>query len=301
MLKIELLVFSGRDNPTWETSDSVQTKKIINSLAASRDIYSLQHPPSILGFMGIMVDLTDLGDDIRLGLPEKLWIWPSSSSGYISKLQLLRILLATAPAEYTPLIQTLNLINHEAISRNSAFLSEYQSSVEDVSFFVPGLSDSYTFTKQNDKSCAIETSSPNFPFWNNPSVLAQNNCYAYACNRRTNTFAQPGRSSGISFMQSLQSVIYCSQHDGLVSRYECVPDSPRFIIALVATSDYTSDWDYHWYRLHDDGSWGHKPGRTMATNRDNSGNIIRDPENCDRGNYIQWGGYFYVPPSMNIS
>src|SRR5204863_128313 len=32
--------------------------------------------------------------------------------------------------------------------------------------------------------------------WNTPPALSQNNCYNYACNMMTNTFAQPGRACG---------------------------------------------------------------------------------------------------------
>lgn len=46
--------------------------------------------------------------------------------------------------------------------------------------------------------------------------------------------------------------------------------------------------DYHWYRLDKDGKWSHKPGRTPATNLDNSGNLINDPRTADRGNYTEF-------------
>jgi hypothetical protein len=33
-------------------------------------------------------------------------------------------------------------------------------------------------------------------FWNTPAVQPKNNCYNYAMNWRSDTFAQPGRISG---------------------------------------------------------------------------------------------------------
>lgn len=40
---------------------------------------------------------------------------------------------------------------------------------------------------------------------------------------------------------------------------------------------YFSGFDYHWYRLDDDGTWSHKPGQTKITKKDYGGNAIADP------------------------
>ena len=37
--------------------------------------------------------------------------------------------------------------------------------------------------------------------------------------------------------------------------------------------------------------WTHKPGGTPATNLDNSGNPISNPETADRGGYTDFCGY----------
>ena len=61
--------------------------------------------------------------------------------------------------------------------------------------------------------------------------------------------------------------------------------------------------DYHWYRLHSNGFWGHKPGGTAARNTDNSGNVIGgalNPQNCNRGNYTVFCGYRYSPTGMKV-
>ena len=42
----------------------------------------------------------------------------------------------------------------------------------------------------------IEVAAFNPNFWNVSPVEANNNCYNYATNRRTDTFAQPGRAAG---------------------------------------------------------------------------------------------------------
>ena len=49
------------------------------------------------------------------------------------------------------------------------------------------------------------------------------------------------------------------------------------------------DMDFHWYRQNPDGSWSHKTGNADVTNYDASGNVIYDPETCDK----DYGGYNY--------
>jgi hypothetical protein len=150
------------------------------------------------------------------------------------------------------------------------------------------------------ESCQYEISRFNPGFWNNdPNVQRNNNCYNYARNWRTDTFAQPGRASGHpnSIMQCAQ-VSAAARFDGLVDRCRCLPASeyPRRLMALVI-------WpggDYHWYRHQIGGFWGHKPGQTPARNTDNSGVIITNPETCNRGNYTQFCGYFYAGKSVKI-
>ena len=44
--------------------------------------------------------------------------------------------------------------------------------------------------------CEIKNINYNPSFWNQPSVQQYNNCYNYASNDRTDTFAQPGNISG---------------------------------------------------------------------------------------------------------
>lgn len=86
--------------------------------------------------------------------------------------------------------------------------------------------------------------------------------------------------------------------DGAHRRYDCFPDSeaPRWLMALVIWPGY----DFHWYRKHKEGFWGHKPGGTAAKNLDNSNQIIYNPEKCNRGGYTQFCGYFYACRSMKI-
>jgi hypothetical protein len=53
-------------------------------------------------------------------------------------------------------------------------------------------------------------------------------------------------------------------------------------------------WDFHWYRLGNDGFWSHKPGSSPVTNLDNSGRVITDPRTADRGRYTDFCSFFVV-------
>ena len=84
--------------------------------------------------------------------------------------------------------------------------------------------------------------------------------------------------------------------DGLASR----PDGSQaaqhccHTVALVMAPGY----DYHWYRLDNNGMWSHKPGGWLATNRDASGNLISDPRTCNRGPYTTFCGCYCVCKSQ---
>jgi hypothetical protein len=143
------------------------------------------------------------------------------------------------------------------------------------------------------------TSSTNFSFWNGTTYHQQNNnCYNFASNYRSNTFAQPGRVSGSAITQAQ---CYCGtaankvRADGY-SDY-CLGGSAQNIsIALVIDPG----WDFHFYRLCTSGRWCHKAGSTPATNRDNSGNYISNPETCNRGDYTDFCGYFFADGALYV-
>jgi len=147
-------------------------------------------------------------------------------------------------------------------------------------------------------ACIIANTAYNPSYWNNPSTQPYNNCYNYAMNHRSNTFAQPGRRSGHpnSIMQC-PNVATAANWDGC----KAVCSGSNKNVALVIWPGR----DYHWYRRHSEGFWGHKPGSTAARNTDNAGNIIngttRTPQNCDRGPYTQFCGYRFSPTGMIVS
>jgi hypothetical protein len=134
---------------------------------------------------------------------------------------------------------------------------------------------------------------PNFTpaYWNGNSRQPSNNCYNYSNNQATNTFAQPGRAAGAqATTMSCPAVRAAAIADGLepISYYPNWPLDFKTGLALVVAPGY----DYHWYRLDQNGYWTHKPGGTQATNRDNAGQLITDPRTANRGPYTQFCGFF---------
>lgn len=154
----------------------------------------------------------------------------------------------------------------------------------------------------------------------NPSIwrgeTIDNNCYAYALNNQV----KPGTNKVWIMQQSgeySQTVAYPFTKEILknavtkdfsqynldydtnlifkeVEKYSVVPEG-TYKVALVS---YT--YDYHWYRQDSDGYWSHKLGTTVVRRTDNSGDLILDPETCDRGLYSNFLGFYAVTPWNNL-
>lgn len=141
--------------------------------------------------------------------------------------------------------------------------------------------------------CKIPPYSPTF--WNDGSTVQYgNNCYNYGNNKRTDTFAQPGRRSGdYPNPMTCADVMAAAISDGIIAlpASGICPDTEDKIALVVDPGT-----DYHWYRLDNNGMWSHKPGNTQATNLDNSGNPVSNPETADRCGgwlcYTDFCGYF---------
>jgi hypothetical protein len=131
--------------------------------------------------------------------------------------------------------------------------------------------------------------------WNDSGeVQSTNNCYNYACDVRNGTYAQPGRASGIGWVSvDCHSLRGAAIADGL-QKIDCddpCPYSDCHRVALVI-ADLPGFEDFHWYRQDSDGFWSHKPGASPATNRDSSGELIRDPRTADTRPYTVFCGCF---------
>jgi hypothetical protein len=130
-------------------------------------------------------------------------------------------------------------------------------------------------------------------WWNVPSRQPFNNCYNYAANYRTDTFAQPGRAAGAMYSSlSCGSVNLAAVADDLIGTPHADNACPTLghLVALVIWPGV----DFHWYRKGRNGWWSHKPGSTPATNIDNSSNYISDPRNANRGPYTDFCTFMVV-------
>jgi hypothetical protein len=137
-------------------------------------------------------------------------------------------------------------------------------------------------------------------FWNNnPARRANNNCYNYANNKVTNTFAQPGRGTGQMYSAlTCASVRPASVRDGLKVKPNF---SGTLLLGWYVALVIWPGVDFHWYRQDKNGCWSHKPGSTAARNTDNSGNTITDPQTCDRGPYTVFCCYMKTHKGVQIN
>lgn len=143
--------------------------------------------------------------------------------------------------------------------------------------------------------------------WNDGgAVQFDNNCYNYACDIRTGTFAQPGEAAGYRRIDnSCYECTQGAQADGLIV-VDCDRACPfccHKVALVIAPGE-----DFHWYRQDKDGTWSHKPGHTSVVNTDASGNSISDPRTADRDyrrsggpNYTQFCGCFAVCSCVTIA
>jgi hypothetical protein len=133
-----------------------------------------------------------------------------------------------------------------------------------------------------------------------PKVQPFNNCYNYANDHATNTFAQPGKATGHqATVMACNKVTPAAQSDGL----KVVPNftaplakGQGWYVALVVWPNR----DYHWYRQDKVGCWSHKPGSTAARNVDNAGNAITNPQTCNRGPYTNFCTFMVTNRGVHI-
>lgn len=123
-----------------------------------------------------------------------------------------------------------------------------------------------------------------------------NNCYNYACNIQNDTYAKPGVASGNPPNHgSVNSLRIGLLSDGLweiESDTDCSGCCHKIFLTIWPVE---GGWyDFHFYRKDANENWSHKPGKYSATDKDESWNVIDDPENADRGPYTRGVGYFCV-------
>jgi len=262
MATVELDIFSGRPNPRWNLSKADSKELIERVLSDPSLLLPLNAETGGLGYRGFIISEQDgNGDWARAGLPSRVRIGGRFQPGAVEGST---FLLHTSESAQ------LDLKNPGAV------LGEAEK----------GILESGAHPLYSVCSPMMLTNDTNFSFWNDPAYQSRNNCYNYASNYRSNTFAQPGKASGKMYGGINGSEVgSAAQRDGWLT--SCRADA-NYNIALVIWPGF----DFHWYRLAANGHWCHKPGQTAARNYDNSNNLISNPETCDRGAYTTFCGYY---------
>jgi hypothetical protein len=308
MLRIEVDTFSGRPNPVWMITDSQVTKKLLADIAEDPAAVAKQGTGfSGLGFRELRVDVLHDDEPKGRGVPKQFALASTAAKDLKRSGALAQRLIEALPvrSEITLVEHSITPLDAKLREMLLARLAKYlldPPRPRPPRGPKPPPPNPLRTTIPDAKcdQCQYEVSQFNPAFWNNAASVWPNNCYNYARNWRTNTFAQPGRAHGAQTgTMSCGAVTTAAMADGLVKRCHCLPISewPRRLMALVIDPGN----DYHWYRHQRGGFWGHKPGHTAAKNIDNSNVIITNPETCNRGGYTDFCGYFYAGVSVVIN
>ena len=274
---VKALLYSGRPDPSWELSDA-HAEQLKSILAEKREVTFEMSAlaAGILGYRGFVIE------SYESSIPERTFCF----DGIVDLVDQ----------------KQLNFIDED--SRLESFLLETSSNALNTNekTFIEGeisknVKGGTASINKTLKSTLEFLTVPPFDAgkWNIPAVQPYNNCYNYANDKITNTFAQPGRGSGSTASNmACGDVSPAAQRDGQVSAASAssTPSEGHFIALVVAPN-----YDYHWYRADSNGMWSHKPGGTAARNTDNSGQLISDPRTCNRLPYTDFCGFFHCIPS----
>jgi hypothetical protein len=280
-LVLEIDAFSGRPNPTVELDDD-EVNDVVERLRPQARLAPVPDltPPSYLGYRGVIVRgadayVPDLPDSFRL-LGETI-----TGPG-----------LAHQPADIAveelitgPEGPFRRLEEPELLARLRELVPSARREIYEWPWwkYLP-------WPWVNPCECA-----PLYEpaWWNVPARQPVNNCYNYATNYRTDTFAQPGKAAGAEYTSfTCADVSAAALADDLIADATESNTCPAngHLVALVIDPG----WDFHWYRKGKDGMWTHKPGSTPVTNVDNSGNAIADPRTANRGPYTDFCTFMIV-------
>ncbi|MGV9312932.1 hypothetical protein ACWDR0_12140 [Streptomyces sp. NPDC003691] len=309
MLRVTVQIFSGRPNPTWVVTDEGAVRNLLETVAQeARDAIGL--PGAGYDGLGYREVTVASATDDNVAWPDRLpaafSLGTLAAADPAASAELARRLVADMPVESEAGPDQHGPAPADARTRDFV-LEQLHTFFERPPTWHPAMKTpprppDQVSTQETAEAatCYYEVSTFNPDFWNRPEVQPYNNCYNYARNSRTDTFAQPGRAHGAQTgTMACYNVSQAALADGLVYRYDCLPDSeyPRRLMALVVWPG----WDYHWYREQKGDFWGHKPGGTAARNYDESGVLITNPETCNRGGYTDFCRYFYAGKSVVIN
>lgn len=296
---VTLDVFSGRPNPSWKLS-SKDAKSFLERFD-KKSVAAADQADNVLGYRGAIISATS-DDQLPDGLQSDFRVGGNSTADAATA-DAKRPFLSSDEADDA--VQWLLSKGHHALSEE--VFSHVKDAIESRN---QGLQDTHPTeaveditTHQLDQAlaaaaCIIANTAYNPGFWNVPTVQPYNNCYNYAMNYKSNTFAQPGRISGHQYSgaPTCAKVSNSAAWDGCKST--CSGSNKNVALVIWPNTDY------HWYRRNSEGFWSHKPGQTAVRKTDNSGIVIngttKTPFNCNRGPYTVFCSYLYSPTGMQV-
>jgi len=287
-IKVTIDIFSGRENPVIEfTGKQLQELKERLEPIGKVDLQSISAPLSTLGYRGLIIEqdgqiIPELPKKFRLLQGHSL----TNSIAYMAKDDCIEDFICESASEKFPLDE-LHRFKELTDFRN---IWDWDC----IRYpWMPRCRGGFEIPPIKQVKCKC---GPVYEpqWWNVPTIQPFNNCYNYATNLRTNTFAQPGQAAGAKY----PSPIDCTgvKNGAIADKLEnydlddmkC-PKEGHLVALVVAPG-----WDYHWYRKGRDGYWTHKPGRTPVTNVDDNQALITDPRTANRGMYTEFCGFMIV-------
>jgi len=281
-VKIMLMVFSGRENPQWDlTSDQVGTlRDKLNALRGT----TMERPAGMLGGLGY----------------QGFSIWAAQEMDLEPNVFVHANIIDLGPRSVALRDNNNNLEAWLLDTGGDAVDPDVRRYVQSQFAAPPAYAGAGALRVPRASVLEVPRYEPNI--WNNdPGICWNNNCYNYANNKITNTFAQPGDGSGAPFSRppTGAGVARAAISDGLEAladpeAWQSTPTDGHWVALVISTAIR----DYHWYRLDDSNArWSHKPGHTPARDFDQAVAQISDPRTCARDPYRDFIGFFHTYPT----
>jgi hypothetical protein len=320
MLEVELDIFSGMPNPTWALSDEEERELIgrVSDEPAQLSPVATMDEQFSLGYRGLIVRLVKPTEnsfsEFRLPSGDPLPIeFRVGSKPATTAAPVADWLLETAAQDPGRSGVTDEL--REAASGGVALVQSAREAASPATLADPAAGGALPTGEGVDTpteggpvegattrgatwwACGSNYFSANAQYFNDPAHVTRNNCYCFASNHLADIrYALPGKRGG----HPATSITCGGVIDGLYAdgwRDGCQPNGLTIVLVIWPGNDY------HFYRLVTGGPywwWGHKPGGTPAKYTDDCGNSLYQyngsgyaPNNCCRGYYADFCGYFY--------
>ncbi|MFL6258362.1 MAG: hypothetical protein ACJ76Y_01515 [Thermoanaerobaculia bacterium] len=297
-LVVMLNIFSGRPNPVWLLSEE-QSRELLGRISSIQVETSVKagYVNGGFGYQGFSItsafsssSVTGFDLHINGGIVDP---GTRAASRFDEARALESWLLSTASdvvdQETRNEVQEALSAPAEDVLRARLSPPRESEAIELVEALMGGAIDAPTFKPE---------------LWLDDCTRKKNNCYNYALDKITNSYAQPGRAyvaSIVNGRDACYQVKAAAQTDGLEVAKTGLPPLDRGLGWYVALAVKSGSNEYHWFRQDSDGYWSHKLGKLNPSRTDARGKIIRDPEHCDRFNYDHFCGYMVAKHGLLIT